>query len=130
MFTNSRHCYMLCFRVRPATFLYDFNLLAVLLYILSTRVGEIRAHAVLIRTLSFHLTLNDRKRITPASLGYAKTAGRSSCSERQQYQQCLCANKPRTQIFGRRLFFKIKNKVCGGNSFVSLQISHSVKYLL
>jgi hypothetical protein len=35
----------------------DFNLLAVLLYILSTRVGEIRAHVVLVHKRTVALLL-------------------------------------------------------------------------
>jgi hypothetical protein len=55
---------------------------------------------------SFTLTLNDSKRISLASLGYAKRVSRSLYSERHQCQQCLCADRLRTPIFGRWFFQK------------------------
>jgi hypothetical protein len=74
---------------------------------LSTCVGEMPAHASF-NARSFSLTLNNRERITLASLGYAKTVCKPSCSERQQRQQCLCANKPRTPIFLFAYFLNVR----------------------
>jgi hypothetical protein len=63
---------MLCFcsRVSCNKKIVDFNVLAVLLYILSTRVGDIHAHMFLIPVHSsffiihnFSLTMKDHKRV-------------------------------------------------------------------
>jgi hypothetical protein len=91
--------------MRPATRNIDSNLLDVLLCILSNRVGEICAHTFF-NIHSFSMTLNYWKRITLASLGYAKRVGRSSYSKRQQCQQCLCMNKLCTPIFGQHFYQK------------------------
>jgi hypothetical protein len=64
-----------------------------------------RLHGMWWDNFSLSLTLNDDRRNTLASLGYADS-GRSSYSERQQCQQYLCANKLRTPVFGRRFFQK------------------------
>jgi hypothetical protein len=71
-FVNFQHYYTLCFRacVSWSNKTVDFDLLAVLLYHLSTRVGEIcdRTSLIYVRSRSFiasslSLTVNDRKRI-------------------------------------------------------------------
>jgi hypothetical protein len=94
------------------------QLLALLLYILLTRVDEIHAHTFLIHMHtssfimhSFSLTLNSYECIPLVlvfldtlslfvevthlpSLGYAKTVGRLTYCKRQQCNHCLYANKP------------------------------------
>jgi hypothetical protein len=71
-FVNFLHYYTLCFRACSSwsNKAVDFDLLAVLLYLLSTRVGEMRARTSLIYVhscsfiaRSFSLNVNDRKRI-------------------------------------------------------------------
>jgi hypothetical protein len=49
-------------------------------------------------SFKFIIDLDDRKRITLTSIGYAKTVGRSSYSEIQQCQQGLGANKRAPQF--------------------------------
>jgi hypothetical protein len=69
---NFQHYFMLrfCGGASCNKIIVDFNLLAVLLYILSTRVRKICAHVFLVHvysgsciTRSFSLTVNDHKRI-------------------------------------------------------------------
>jgi hypothetical protein len=71
-FVNFLHYYPLCFRACASwsNTIIDFDPLAVLLYLLSTRVGEICSRTSLIYehssyfiARSFSLTVNDHKRI-------------------------------------------------------------------
>jgi hypothetical protein len=97
--------------VRHAIRNIDFKLLAVLrtLHFVDQSGGNTCSRVFHMRR--FSLTLNHGKCITLVSFGYTKTVDRSSYSERQRGQQCLCVNTPCTQTFSRLLFPKIVHGV-------------------